>query len=108
MVCTNSDLIQTISFSVSEPMPIEYIHILFILFYDIIISALFKAFASLVHRKWQAAFRPNPVSAQIASIVSSHWTTTTMVFEVGCPWLLLMFPLPILLTCSQLHLAYVA
>ena len=63
-------------------------------------------------QKLQATLNPNVTTCLcngwLVSIISSYWTTITIVSEVGCQQILLMFPLPILFRVSQLYVAYVA
>lgn len=58
----------------------------------------------------QASFKPNVTpcyyNAQFVSVISSYWTTTAIVSEVGCQWILLMFSLLTLPIVSRLNLAY--
>ena len=62
-------------------------------------------------QKLQATFNPNVTTclcnAWLVSIISSYWTTITIVSEVGCQQILLMFPMPILFKVSQQYVAYV-
>ena len=57
-------------------------------------------------------FKPNVTSCicntQFVNVISSFWTITTIVSEVGCQCIWLMFAYPILHVVSQLHLAEVA